>query len=105
MELKGRTGLHSKEISLQSVAVGQIFTLYGEGSPGTGVQPSSGLRDRAEAQVKTHLRDTQGLECQQKPPKTVSFPSSSAPYRCVHRAEQRHRSNTCWYRAAVLNIC
>lgn len=66
-------GLHSKEMPLQSVAVGQILTLYWEGSPGTGIQSSLVLRDRAETRVRTQ-RDTQRLRHQQKPPTTTTSP-------------------------------
>lgn len=66
-------GLHSKEMPLQSVAVGQILTLYWEGSPGTRIQSSLVLRDRAETRVRTQ-RDTQRLRHQQKPPTTTTSP-------------------------------
>lgn len=62
---KGRTGLQSKETSLQSAAVDQTLMFSQDWRPRTGIQPFPALRNRAQAQVRTHLSDTQGLEHQQ----------------------------------------
>lgn len=84
VEVDGRTGLCSENIAA-IISFGPDLSASQRRESKNWC--SATRRVRAEAQVSTHLRDTQGMEHQQWSPSTASFPSSTH-YKCVCTAEQ-----------------